>query len=84
MAFQSWAQAHHIRLDFIQPGLPAQNAYIERFNRTSREEVLDFYLFASLQEVRAITENWVHTYNFLRPHDTLGGSAPVAYLSAAD
>lgn len=82
-AFHDWAATHRVQLDFIQPGRPAQNAYIERFNRTYREEVLDFYLFASLQEVRAMTENWLHTYNHLRPHDALDGSVPAAFLSAA-
>lgn len=82
-AFQLWAASHAVQLDFIQPGRPAQNAYIERFNRTFREEVLDFYLFSSLQEVRAITETWLHIYNHLRPHDALDGSVPAAFLSAA-
>lgn len=82
-AFHDWAATHRVQLDFIQPGHPAQNAYIERFNRTYREEVLDFYLFSSLQEVRAMTENWLHTYNHLRPHDALNGSVPAAFLSAA-
>lgn len=81
--FHDWAHTHHIHLDFIQPGRPAQNAYIERFNRTYREEVLDFYLFASLQELRTITETWLHTYNYLRPHDALDGSVPAAFLTAA-
>ncbi len=82
-AFQSWAKAHHIHLDFIQPSRPAQNAYIERFNRIFREEVLDFYVFTSLQEVREITENWLYTYNYLCPHDALEGSVPAAYPLAA-
>jgi putative transposase len=46
--FRQWAEHHQIMLDFIQPGCPAQNAYIERFNRSYREEVLDVHLFASL------------------------------------
>ncbi|GAB4508651.1 MAG: hypothetical protein OHK0046_01690 [Anaerolineae bacterium] len=79
-AFHLWAAAHGFYLDFIQSGRPAQNAYIERFNWTYREEVLDFYLFSSLQEVRAMTETWLHTYNHLRPHDALDGSVPAAFL----
>ena len=75
----SWAQLHHVWLDFIRPGRPDQNAYIERFNRTYREDVLDFYLFRTLQEVRHITEQWLHMYNHDRPHDALAGLTPAAY-----
>jgi len=73
---ESWAQEKHIDLIHIQPGKPAQNAYIERFNRTFREEVLDAYLFDNLQEVRAITERWLEEYNTIRPHEALQGLPP--------
>jgi len=73
---ESWAQEKHIDLIHIQPGKPAQNAYIERFNRTFREEVLDAYLFDNLQEVRAITQRWLEEYNTIRPHEALQGLPP--------
>ena len=73
---ESWAQEKHVELLHIQPGKPAQNAYIERFNRTYREEVLDAYLFDDLQEVRHITESWLQEYNTIRPHEALQGLAP--------
>jgi putative transposase len=80
---RDWADQHQVQLDFIQPGCPAQNAFIERFNRTFREEVLDYYLFSSLQEVRDFTETWLHTYHHIRPHDALLGAVPMAYLASA-
>ena len=66
-ALSNWAKQHHLTLGFIEPGCPAQNAYIERFNRTYREDVLDMYLFRTLDEVRCITEQWAYLYNAERP-----------------
>lgn len=74
-----WATQFRVELAFIEPGKPAQNAYIERFNRTYREDVLDAYLFASIQEVQAITEEWLEEYNSVRPHDALGGLPPYQF-----
>lgn len=73
---ENWAKEKQIDLLHIQPGKPAQNAYIERFNRTFREEVLDAYLFDNLEEVREITEHWLEEYNTIRPHEALQGLSP--------
>ena len=77
---ESWAKDQHIELLHIQPGKPAQNAYIERFNRTYREEVLDAYLFDDLEEVRLITESWLENYNTIRPHEALQGLSPRQFV----
>jgi len=79
-ALEEWAETHKVELAFIEPGKPAQNAYIERFNRTYREDVLDAYLFSTLQEVRDITDKWIEEYNALRPHEALEGLPPYQYL----
>ena len=74
-----WAEMHGVELEFIQPGKPMQNGFIERFNRTYREEVLDMYVFNSMSEIREITENWLVDYNEIRPHESLGDLPPVEY-----
>ena len=74
-----WCQDNNITLQFIQPGKPMQNAYIERKNGSIRRELLDTYLFYSLAEVRIMTEEWRHDYNHERPHKALGYLSPVRY-----
>jgi putative transposase len=76
-AFTSWAKEAGMAIDYIQPGKPNQNAFIERFNRTYREEVLDQHLFARLDDVREATHWWMIEYNEERPHDSLGDRTPL-------
>jgi putative transposase len=78
--FVEWCAAHRVAVHYIQPGKPDQNAYIERFNRSYRTEILDAYLFESIAEVRALTERWLLTYNHERPHDSLGRVPPLMFL----
>ena len=75
-----WCARQGIELRYIQPGKPDQNAYIERFNRSYREEVLSAYVFESLEQVRALTDEWLQTYNEERPHDSLGRVPPLTFM----
>ncbi|HAU5601088.1 MULTISPECIES: IS3 family transposase [unclassified Citrobacter] len=79
LAQAEWAEKHAVKLEFIQPGKPTQNAFIERFNRTYRTEILDFYLFRTLNEAWEITEKWLSEYNCERPHESLNNMTPEEY-----
>jgi putative transposase len=68
---------------FIQPGKPNQNAFIERFNKSFRDEVLDANLFNSLQEAQAAADDWLMDYNEYRPHESLGDVPPAVFLPRA-
>lgn len=75
--FTQWAKKHNIRLDYIQPGKPQQNAYIERYNKTVRYSWLSKYLFDSLEEVQDYATRWLWFYNNERPHKANGGRPPL-------
>jgi putative transposase len=77
-----WAKRYGIELLFVQPGRPMQNGYIERFNRTYRQEVLNAYVFETLNEVRRMTADWLVRYNEQRPHESLCNLSPRQYLIA--
>ena len=77
--FVDWCKRNDIEIRYIQPGKPNQNGYIERFNRTYREEVLSNYLFENLEQVREITYRWLVCYNEQRPHDALNGLPPSVF-----
>jgi putative transposase len=71
-------------LEFIKPAKPMQNGFIERFNRSYRQAVLDMFVFQSLNEVREQTEMWLKEYNEERPHDSLGDMTPREFLLTQD
>ena len=77
--FTDWCEDNHVELVYIQPGKPNQNAYIERFNRSYRTEVLSSYLFVNLRQVRELSAAWLISYNEERPHDSLGRIPPAEF-----
>ena len=78
-SFRKFCCTHRIRHRRIEPGKPQQNSFIERFNRSYREDILDMYAFGNLQQARDLTSDWLIEYNYDRGHDSLGGKSPVEY-----
>jgi putative transposase len=72
---------NHIQWNPIQKGKPQQNAIIERFNKTYREDVLDAHVFSTLEHARHVTERWIEDYNNERPHQALNYQTPMAYAA---
>jgi putative transposase len=79
--FRQWAESQGIELRFIQPGKPAQNAYVERFNRTVRHEWLDQTIFQSIAHAQETATQWLWLYNTERPNTAIGGVTPYQKLA---
>lgn len=79
-AVDQWAYQNGVRLDFIQPGRPVENGFIESFNGKLRDECLKTELFFSLADAKEKLEKWRQDYNQSRPHSALGNLPPAEYL----
>lgn len=79
--FQKWLKNNDIIWSRIQKGKPQQNAIIERFNKTYREDVLDANIFRDIWQVDEITKPWINDYNNYRPHQALNYQTPSAYAA---
>jgi len=79
-ALEDWAYRRGVQLDFIRPGKPVENAFIESFNGRLRDECLNVHQFASLADAQAIIEAWRLDYNHHRPHSSLGHLTPSEFL----
>ncbi len=82
-ALDAWAYRNEIRLDFIRPGKPVENAFIESFNGKFRDECLNEHWFTGLNDARFTIECWRRDYNHNRPHSSLGDLTPVEFASRA-
>lgn len=76
----AWCKERGITLAYIQPGEPTQNAYVERLNGSLRRQLLNAYVFRTLDEVRQKALDWQYDYNHYRPHKSLGYQPPVGAL----
>ena len=80
-ALDVWAYAQGVKLHFIEPGKPVQNAFIESFNGKMRDECLNEHWFTSLGEARETIEVWRRDYNEVRPHSSLGNRTPQEFTA---
>jgi putative transposase len=83
-ALDQWAHSHEVRLHFIRPGHPVENAFIESFNGKFRDECLNTNWFHSLAEARETVAQWLEDYNQRRPHSSLGGLTPTEFERAQE
>jgi putative transposase len=80
-AVDAWAYANGVKLHFIQPGKPTQNAYIESFNGKFRDECLNEHVFTSLHDAQQKIETWRQDYNVNRPHRSLNQLTPEEFAA---
>lgn len=82
VTYQEWARKRDVVCEFIRPGRPTDNAFIERFNSTVRREVLGRIEFKTMKQVQRALDDWRLTYNYARPHQSLGNLSPLQYQHA--
>ena len=80
-ALEDWAYRRGVQLDFIRPGKPVENCFIESFNGRLRDECLNVHQFLSLADARAKIEVWRRDYNEARPHGSLGQLTPREFVT---
>lgn len=78
-----WSKEQNVTLDFIQPGKPTQNAYVESLNGKFRKDCLDLHWFRTLEEARYEIHQWQRHYNYERPHSSLGYRSPIEFIQMA-
>ena len=81
-ALEDWAYQRGVQLDFIRPGKPVENAFIESFNGRLRDECLNVHQFTSIDDAKAKIEAWRIDYNQRRPHSSLGHLTPNEFARA--
>lgn len=81
-AMEAWAYQHDSQLDFIRPGKPVGNGFIESFNGRLRDECLNVEVFFTLDDVQEKLEHWKHDYNLERPHSALKDQAPAVFAAS--
>jgi putative transposase len=79
--FQKWLSNNNIEWSRIQKGKPQQNAIIERFNKTFREDILDANIFKDIEQAQLLTDEWIWEYNNERPHQSLNFKTPIEYAA---
>lgn len=77
--YKNWCEQNDINDVQIDPGKPNQNGYVERFNRTFREDILDAYIFTSITQLQIVIDNWKEQYNSGHPHQSLSGMTPEGF-----
>ena len=77
--YRTWCDDNNITRLYSNPGKPMENGYIERFNRTLREDLMDPYLFTSINQFNMVAEKIIYDYNYYHPHKSLGRKSPVEF-----
>ena len=78
--YKEWCKTKGVTPIYASPGTPTENAYVERFNRLFREDILDAYLFRSIRQFMIIAEKWQEDYNRYHPHSSLGDKSPIEFF----